>query len=109
MAHTTHSGPLIQSVVGEPALVPASSDDPKATFRRPVRRRRRSKDRSVHSGSMPSTSATESYLERVAHRASRWRNAIKATTPTKPGRWSIVVAWFGSQGVHAYDLNGKFV
>jgi len=36
---------------------------------------------------------------------------IKATyanaTPATDGR--IVVAWFGSQGVHAYDVNGRFL
>lgn len=48
--------------------------------------------------------------ERVAHEGEpRDRRHIKSTyasaTPATDGR--IVVAWFGSQGVHAYDVNGN--
>lgn len=50
--------------------------------------------------------------ERVAHEGPPLeKRHIKATyansTPATDGR--IVVAWFGSQGVHAYDLNGRFL
>src|SRR5687768_18153822 len=41
----------------------------------------------------------------------RSKRHIKSTyansTPATDGR--IVVAWFGSQGVHAYDVNGRFL
>jgi outer membrane protein assembly factor BamB len=50
--------------------------------------------------------------ERVAHEGEpREKRHIKSTyassTPATDGR--IVVAWFGSQGVHAYDVNGTFL
>jgi hypothetical protein len=50
--------------------------------------------------------------ERVAHQGEPLeKRHIKATyanaTPATDGR--LVVAWFGSQGVHAYDVNGKFL
>ena len=50
--------------------------------------------------------------ERVAHEGEPLeKRHIKATyanaTPATDGR--IVVAWFGSQGVHAYDTNGRFL
>jgi outer membrane protein assembly factor BamB len=50
--------------------------------------------------------------ERIAHEgAPREKRHIKSTyassTPATDGR--IVVAWFGSQGVYAYDVNGRFL
>ncbi len=50
--------------------------------------------------------------ERVAHEGvPREKRHIKSTyasaTPATDGR--IVVAWFGSQGVYAYDLNGRLL
>jgi outer membrane protein assembly factor BamB len=50
--------------------------------------------------------------ERVAHEGvPREKRHIKSTyassTPATDGR--IVVAWFGSQGVFAYDVNGRFL
>jgi outer membrane protein assembly factor BamB len=50
--------------------------------------------------------------ERVAYKGEpREKRHIKATyansTPATDGR--IVVAWFGSQGVHAYDVTGRFL
>ena len=50
--------------------------------------------------------------ERVAHQGVPIeKRHIKSTyansTPATDGR--IVVAWFGSQGVHAYDVNGRFL
>jgi outer membrane protein assembly factor BamB/protein tyrosine phosphatase (PTP) superfamily phosphohydrolase (DUF442 family) len=50
--------------------------------------------------------------ERVAYKGEpREKRHIKATyansTPATDGR--IVVAWFGSQGVHAYDVKGRFL
>ena len=49
--------------------------------------------------------------ERVAHEGEPLnKRHIKSTyasaTPATDGR--LVVAWFGSQGVHAYDVNGNF-
>ena len=49
--------------------------------------------------------------ERVAHSGvPRNKRHIKSTyasaTPATDGR--IVVAWFGSEGIHAYDVNGNF-
>jgi outer membrane protein assembly factor BamB len=50
--------------------------------------------------------------ERVAHQSEPLEQRhIKSTyansTPATDGR--IVVAWFGSQGVHAYDVKGRFL
>ncbi|MGH9176308.1 MAG: PQQ-binding-like beta-propeller repeat protein, partial [Vicinamibacterales bacterium] len=50
--------------------------------------------------------------ERVAHEGSpRNKRHVKSTyasaTPVTDGR--IVVAWFGSHGLHAYDVNGTFL
>lgn len=50
--------------------------------------------------------------ERAAHQGEPLeKRHIKSTyansTPATDGR--IVVAWFGSQGVHAYDVNGRFL
>lgn len=50
--------------------------------------------------------------ERTAHQGEPLeKRHIKSTyansTPATDGR--IVVAWFGSQGVHAYDVNGRFL
>ncbi|HEY8459320.1 MAG TPA: PQQ-binding-like beta-propeller repeat protein [Blastocatellia bacterium] len=50
--------------------------------------------------------------ERVAHKGEpREKRHIKSTyansTPATDGR--VVVAWFGSQGVYAYDVNGRFL
>jgi outer membrane protein assembly factor BamB len=50
--------------------------------------------------------------QRVAHEGvPREKRHIKSTyasaSPATDGR--IVVAWFGSQGVHAYDVNGNFL
>jgi outer membrane protein assembly factor BamB len=50
--------------------------------------------------------------ERTAHQGVPLdKRHIKSTyansTPATDGR--IVVAWFGSQGVHAYDVNGRFL
>ena len=50
--------------------------------------------------------------ERIAHEGEPLeKRHIKSTyasaSPATDGR--IVVAWFGSQGVHAYDVNGRFL
>ena len=50
--------------------------------------------------------------ERTAHQGEPLeKRHIKSTyansTPATDGR--IVVAWFGSQGIHAYDVNGRFL
>ncbi|MGZ7227013.1 hypothetical protein ACXWO0_11150, partial [Streptococcus pyogenes] len=50
--------------------------------------------------------------ERVAHEgAPLEKRHIKSTyansTPATDGR--IVVSWFGSQGVYAYDVDGRFL
>jgi outer membrane protein assembly factor BamB len=50
--------------------------------------------------------------QRVAHEgAPREKRHIKSTyassTPVTDGR--VVIAWFGSQGIYAYDINGRFL
>jgi outer membrane protein assembly factor BamB len=50
--------------------------------------------------------------ERVAHQGApidkrHIKSTYASSTPATNGR--VVVAWFGSQGVHAYDVNGKFL
>ncbi|MPY91320.1 MAG: PQQ-binding-like beta-propeller repeat protein [Luteitalea sp.] len=50
--------------------------------------------------------------DRVAHQGEpidkrHIKSTYASSTPATDGR--IVVAWFGSQGVHAYDVNGRFL
>jgi outer membrane protein assembly factor BamB len=73
-----------------------------------------SDDRSPHRWMIYAIDKTSGDIlwERVAHEGTPVeRRHIKSTyassTPATDGR--IVVAWFGSHGVHAYDLNGAFL
>jgi outer membrane protein assembly factor BamB len=108
-----HSSPIVW---GDRVFVTtAVSSDPKATFKpglygdgdaSPDRSRHRwmlfAFDR--HTGTI--------VWERVAHEGAPLNQRhIKSTyasaTPATDGR--IIVAWFGSQGVYAYDLDGRFL
>ena len=71
-----------------------------------------SDDRSVHKWAIYALDARTGRIrwERVAREgAPRNKRHIKSTyasaTPATDGR--IVVAWFGSEGVHAFDVNGR--
>ena len=93
----------------------AVSADPKATFRPGLYGDGdASKDRSVHKWILYAIDKRKGKIvwERVAHQSEPLeKRHIKATyansTPATDGR--IVVAWFGSQGVHTYDVKGKFL
>jgi outer membrane protein assembly factor BamB len=73
-----------------------------------------SKDRSRHRWMIYALDkrSGKTLWERVAHESEPLeKRHIKSTyanaTPATDGR--IVVAWFGSQGVHAYDVEGRFL
>ena len=106
-----HSSPVVW---GDKVFVTtAISTDPKATFRPGLYGDGdASKDHSVHKWMIYAIDKRSGKIawERVAHQGQPIeKRHIKATyanaTPATNGR--IVVAWFGSQGVHAYDVNGK--
>ena len=93
----------------------AASSDPKATFRPGLYGDGdASKDRSLHRWIIYALDKRTGKIlwERSAHQGVPVdQRHIKSTyansTPATDGR--IVVAWFGSQGVHAYDVNGRFL
>ncbi len=93
----------------------ASSSDPKATFRPGLYGDGdASEDRSQHRWMIYALDKRTGKIlwERVAHQGVPVdKRHIKSTyansTPATDGR--IVVAWFGSQGVHAYDVKGRFL
>jgi outer membrane protein assembly factor BamB len=93
----------------------ASSSDPNATFRPGLYGDGdASKDRSNHQWMIYALDKRTGKIlwERAAHQGVPIdKRHIKSTyansSPTTDGR--IVVAWFGSQGVHAYDVNGRFL
>ncbi len=108
-----HSSPIVW---GDRVFVTSAiSTDPKATFRPGLYGDGdASKDRSVHKWTIYAIDKRRGKIvwERVAHQGEPIeKRHIKATyanaTPATDGR--VVVAWFGSQGVHAYDVNGKFL
>jgi outer membrane protein assembly factor BamB len=108
-----HSSPVVW---GNRVLVTSAvSSDPKATFRPGLYGDGdASKDRSPHRWMIYSIDKKNGKLvwEQVAYQGEPIeKRHIKATyansTPATDGR--IVVAWFGSQGVYAYDFNGKFL
>lgn len=108
-----HSSPIVW---GDRVFVTSAlSTDPKATFRPGLYGDGdASKDRSVHKWMIYAIDKRTGKVvwERVAHQGEPLeKRHIKATyanaTPATDGR--IVVAWFGSQGVHAYDMSGKFL
>jgi len=108
-----HSSPVVW---GDRLFVTtAVSSDPKATFRPGLYGDGdAAKDRSPHRWIIYSIDKRTGKIawERVAHQGEPIeKRHIKSTyansTPATDGR--IVVAWFGSQGVHAYDVNGRFL
>ena len=108
-----HSSPVVW---GERIFVTTSvSSDPAATFRPGLYGDGdASEDRSEHRWLLYALDKRTGRIlwERVAHRGvPADQRHIKSTyansTPATDGR--VVVAWFGSQGVHAYDVNGRFL
>jgi outer membrane protein assembly factor BamB len=108
-----HSSPI---VAGDRIFVTSAvSSDPKATFRPGLYGDGdASKDRSRHRWVIYALDKQTGKIvwERVAYEGEPLeKRHIKSTyanaTPATDGR--IVVAWFGSQGVHAYDVNGNFL
>lgn len=108
-----HSSPVVW---GDRVFVTSAvSSDPKATFRPGLYGDGdASKDRSRHRWMLYAVDKRNGKIlwERVAHEGEPLeKRHIKSTyansTPATDGR--IVVAWFGSQGVHAYDVNGRFL
>jgi outer membrane protein assembly factor BamB len=108
-----HSSPVVWE--NRIFITSAVSSDPKATFRPGLYGDGdASKDRSVHRWMIYAIDKRTGKIvwERVAHQGEPLeKRHIKATyanaTPATDGR--LVVAWFGSQGIHAYDVNGKFL
>jgi outer membrane protein assembly factor BamB len=108
-----HSSPIVWG--NRVFVTSAVSSDPKATFRPGLYGDGdASKDQSVHRWIIYALDKQTGKVlwERVAYQGEpREKRHIKATyansTPATDGR--IVVAWFGSQGVHAYDVNGRFL
>ncbi|MEK6322345.1 MAG: PQQ-binding-like beta-propeller repeat protein [Acidobacteriota bacterium] len=96
-------------------LTSASSSDPNATFRPGLYGDGdASKDRSQHRWMIYALDKRTGKVlwERVAHQGVPVdKRHIKSTyansTPATDGR--IVVTWFGSQGVYAYDVSGRFL
>jgi outer membrane protein assembly factor BamB len=108
-----HSSPVVW---GDRIFVTSAvSSDPNATFRPGLYGDGdASKDRSRHRWIVYAVDKRSGKIlwERVAHEGEPLdKRHIKSTyansTPATDGR--IVVAWFGSQGVHAYDANGRFL
>ncbi|HKG22204.1 MAG TPA: PQQ-binding-like beta-propeller repeat protein, partial [Blastocatellia bacterium] len=108
-----HSSPVVW---GHRIFVTSAfSSDPNATFRPGLYGDGdASKDRSPHRWMIYAIDKRTGKVlwERTAHQGVPVdKRHIKSTyansTPATDGR--IVVAWFGSQGVHAYDVNGRFL
>ncbi|HJQ71197.1 MAG TPA: PQQ-binding-like beta-propeller repeat protein [Blastocatellia bacterium] len=108
-----HSSPVVW---GDRLFVTSAvSSDPKATFRPGLYGDGdASKDQSQHKWVIYALDKRTGKIvwERVAYQGVPVdRRHIKSTyansTPATDGR--VVVAWFGSQGVHAYDMNGRFL
>jgi outer membrane protein assembly factor BamB len=108
-----HSSPVVWG--NQIFVTSAVSSDPKATFRPGLYGDGdASKDRSQHRWVIYAIDKRTGKItwERVAHQGEpAEKRHIKSTyansTPATDGR--IVVAWFGSQGVHAYDVKGRFL
>ena len=106
-----HSSPIVWG--NRIYVTSAISSDPKATFKPGLYGDGdASKDRTRHKWMIYALDKRSGKIvwERVAFEGEpREKRHIKATyansTPATDGR--IVVAWFGSQGVYAYDINGK--
>jgi len=108
-----HSSPIVWG--NRVYVTSAVSSDPKAAFKPGLYGDGdASKDRSTHKWMLYALDKRTGKVvwERVAFEGEpREKRHIKATyansTPATDGR--MVVAWFGSQGVYAYDVNGKFL
>jgi outer membrane protein assembly factor BamB len=108
-----HSSPVVWG--NRIFVTSAVSSDPKATFRPGLYGDGdASKDRSAHRWMIYAIDKRTGKIkwERVAFQGQPIdKRHIKSTyansTPATDGR--IVVAWFGSQGAYAYDVNGKFL
>lgn len=108
-----HSSPVVW---GQLVFVTtAVSSDPKATFKPGLYGDGdASEDRSNHRWMIVALDKRSGKIrwQRIAHEGRPLnKRHIKSTyasaTPATDGR--IVVAWFGSQGVYAYDVNGHFL
>lgn len=108
-----HSSPVVWG--NRVFVTSAVSSDPKATFKPGLYGDGdASKDRSPQRWMLYAidTRSGKIVWEQVAHQGVPLdKRHIKSTyansTPATNGQ--IVVAWFGSQGVHAYDVKGKFL
>ena len=108
-----HSSPVVWG--NNIFVTSAVSSDPKATFRPGLYGDGdASKDRSVHRWMIYAIDKRSGRIswEHVAHTGEpREKRHIKSTyansTPATDGR--IVVAWFGSEGVYAYDVSGRLL
>jgi outer membrane protein assembly factor BamB len=108
-----HSSPIVWG--NQLFVTSAISSDPKASFRPGLYGDGdASEDRSRHRWLIYALDKRSGKIlwERVAYEGEPLnKRHIKSTyassTPATDGR--IVVAWFGSQGVHAYDVNGNFL
>jgi outer membrane protein assembly factor BamB len=108
-----HSSPVVWG--NQIFVTTAISTDPKATFRPGLYGDGdASKDHSIHRWMLYAINKKTGKIlwERMAHQGEPIdKRHIKSTyansTPATDGR--IVVAWFGSQGVYAYDVKGRFL
>jgi outer membrane protein assembly factor BamB len=108
-----HSSPIVWG--NQIFVTSAVSSDPKATFRPGLYGDGdASRDRSPHRWMLYSLDKRTGKIlwERMAHQGTPIdKRHIKSTyansSPATDGR--IVVAWFGSQGVYAYDLKGSLL
>ena len=108
-----HSSPVVWG--NRIFVTSAVSSDPKATFKPGLYGDGdASKDRSLHRWMIYAVDKQSGKIvwEQIAYEGEPLeKRHIKATyansTPATDGR--IVVAWFGSQGLYAYDVNGKFL
>lgn len=108
-----HSSPVIWG--NHLFVTSAVSSDPKATFKPGLYGDGdASKDQSQHRWTLYALDKQTGRIvwERVAYQGEpREKRHIKATyansTPATDGR--IVVAWFGSQGLYTYDVNGRLL
>lgn len=108
-----HSSPVVWG--NRIFVTTAVSSDPNATFRPGLYGDGdASKDRTRHRWMLYALDKRSGKIlwERIAHEGVPIdKRHIKSTyansTPATDGR--IVVAWFGSQGVYAYDVNGRFL
>ena len=108
-----HSSPVVWG--NQIFVTTAISSDPKASFRPGLYGEgSASKDHTRHRWMLYAVDKKNGKIiwERLVHEGEPLeKRHIKATyansTPATDGR--IVVAWFGSQGVYAYDIKGRFL